>query len=611
MTSDEMMQYLREQFGGLGAITEYAPTAETYASGPGMGLVYGPDTSYIAGNRRLEPNDRRQNPETGFWNDPSEFITMLRPDSDAQSAENGGGWMGRYDKEGNMVGDPYYQYPQYSWLFDHMDELRTAAQIAAMIASGLPIDPATLGELGINTALSASELATNQALANVLASSSGDLAIDAGMAGLEGLGEAALGELGLESTFEVDLTDAINNLEQYRPNPWDAELPPDIQPNYEPTIDDIIKDSLSKEFPAEPPSAEPWQGEFDTPPSAEPPGAPPDLESASALGGISDAALGELGINTGLSATDLAANQGLAEVLAGSTEAALGELGINTALTADQLAGYKALAEGLSSTAGAADVLAGGGNAIGGGAGGLGGGATLPAGAEKFLTEAAKKALTSGLGTLLGAGVGAAAANDKGVTPMGLQSLEGGRTRAPRVQTGVRGTGGQGTVDYFTRPYEDTNEEAVNRAYLDLFGRNAEPAGLEFFSKGLDTGQITQQNLLEDIRRGAQNTDIDRLKLIGDRGYAAGGSINEGLGYLRSSEDGMADRINAVIDNRQPAKLSGGEFVIPADVVSHLGNGNSDAGAKQLHEFMSRIRKARTGTPKQGRKINPNKFMPK
>lgn len=79
--------------------------------------------------------------------------------------------------------------------------------------------------------------------------------------------------------------------------------------------------------------------------------------------------------------------------------------------------------------------------------------------------------------------------------------------------------------------------------------------------------------------------------------------------YLGGSTDGMADQIPATIDNRQPAALSDGEFVIPADVVSHLGNGNSDAGAKQLYGMMDRIRKARTGTTQQGKQINPNKFL--
>ena len=80
--------------------------------------------------------------------------------------------------------------------------------------------------------------------------------------------------------------------------------------------------------------------------------------------------------------------------------------------------------------------------------------------------------------------------------------------------------------------------------------------------------------------------------------------------YLRGETDGMADKIPSSIDNRQPAKLSHGEFVIPADVVSHLGNGNSDAGAKVLYKMMDRVRQARTGNKKQGRQINPAKFTP-
>jgi len=81
--------------------------------------------------------------------------------------------------------------------------------------------------------------------------------------------------------------------------------------------------------------------------------------------------------------------------------------------------------------------------------------------------------------------------------------------------------------------------------------------------------------------------------------------------YLGGPTDGMADRIPANIDGQQPAALSDGEFVIPADVVSHLGNGNSNAGANQLYNMMERVRKARTGNTEQGRQINPNQFMPR
>ena len=72
----------------------------------------------------------------------------------------------------------------------------------------------------------------------------------------------------------------------------------------------------------------------------------------------------------------------------------------------------------------------------------------------------------------------------------------------------------------------------------------------------------------------------------------------------------MADKVPATVDGVQPAALSDGEFVIPADVVSHLGNGNSEAGAKALYAMMEKIRKARTGTKKQGKKIDPRKMLP-
>ena len=90
-------------------------------------------------------------------------------------------------------------------------------------------------------------------------------------------------------------------------------------------------------------------------------------------------------------------------------------------------------------------------------------------------------------------------------------------------------------------------------------------------------------------------------------GLAHGGSAGQ---YLQGSTDGMADKLPTSIDGKQPAALSHGEFVVPADVVSHLGNGNSDAGAKKLYSMMDKIRQARTGTKKQGKQINPDKFMP-
>lgn len=88
-------------------------------------------------------------------------------------------------------------------------------------------------------------------------------------------------------------------------------------------------------------------------------------------------------------------------------------------------------------------------------------------------------------------------------------------------------------------------------------------------------------------------------------GYSDGGRMLKGPG------DGMSDSIPASIGGKQAARLADGEFVVPADVVSHLGNGSTDAGAKKLYGMMDKVRHARTGTKKQGKQIKADKYLPK
>ena len=94
-----------------------------------------------------------------------------------------------------------------------------------------------------------------------------------------------------------------------------------------------------------------------------------------------------------------------------------------------------------------------------------------------------------------------------------------------------------------------------------------------------------------------------------DTGGFTGGVMNAGGRYLSGTTDGMEDRVAGNVGSNDEVRLSHGEFVIPADVVSHLGNGNSDAGADHLHKFMDSIRKERTGNSKQGKQIDPNQFL--
>jgi hypothetical protein len=82
-------------------------------------------------------------------------------------------------------------------------------------------------------------------------------------------------------------------------------------------------------------------------------------------------------------------------------------------------------------------------------------------------------------------------------------------------------------------------------------------------------------------------------------------------GYLNGNGDGMSDSIPATIEGKQPARLADGEFVVPADVVSHIGNGSSKAGSKKLYAMMDKVRRARTGHTKQGKQINADRYLPK
>ena len=162
-------------------------------------------------------------------------------------------------------------------------------------------------------------------------------------------------------------------------------------------------------------------------------------------------------------------------------------------------------------------------------------------------------------------------------------------------------------------------QNAIKRKQDAYFNKPEEERSIEELQEIL-----TMQNMLKSGFYGAMGNrfgDEDKfykgMEELTDmqakyfRGMANGGLAELAKGrYLRSSSDGMADKIPATIDKTQPAALSGGEYVIPADVVSHLGNGNSDAGAKVLDKMMERIRKTRTGNGKQGKEIDPNKLLP-
>jgi hypothetical protein len=91
------------------------------------------------------------------------------------------------------------------------------------------------------------------------------------------------------------------------------------------------------------------------------------------------------------------------------------------------------------------------------------------------------------------------------------------------------------------------------------------------------------------------------------------GSYSDGGRLLRGPGDGVSDSIPAVIGKKQPARLADGEFVIPARIVSELGNGSTEAGARKLYAMMDRIQKARkksTGKNKVAHNSRSEKYLP-
>jgi hypothetical protein len=147
---------------------------------------------------------------------------------------------------------------------------------------------------------------------------------------------------------------------------------------------------------------------------------------------------------------------------------------------------------------------------------------------------------------------------------------------------------------------------------VDTRLQDAYTASLTRLKKGNKRANVDVAGLPAGIQAGALNMPTKQAAGGGIMqaslgGYAAGGNPR----LLRGPGDGMSDNIPATIGGKQPARLADGEFVVPADVVSHLGNGSTDAGAKKLHGMMDKVRMDRTGKKKQAPAVKPNKYIPK
>ena len=207
-----------------------------------------------------------------------------------------------------------------------------------------------------------------------------------------------------------------------------------------------------------------------------------------------------------------------------------------------------------------------------------------------------------------------AAENDKArQKAMGYTDIDQGFFDSPEFEDYLKTGRGIGTADIRYSPYFGeqgsgsigAEQDSLYESYLNRVGNTGYLQGGEQFKRAEGNDLSGQMFMAEQL------PSDEGVGSLLPANFAKGGIAQLKKGqYLNGASDGMADKVPANIDGVQEARLSDGEFVIPADVVSHLGNGNSDAGAKVLKGMMSRVRKARTGNTKQGKEIDPNKFIP-
>lgn len=112
----------------------------------------------------------------------------------------------------------------------------------------------------------------------------------------------------------------------------------------------------------------------------------------------------------------------------------------------------------------------------------------------------------------------------------------------------------------------------------------------------------------------ATTTPVETVQAAGGGmmhgGIASLGGYSDGGQLLRGPGDGVSDDIPATIGNKQPARLADGEFVVPARIVSELGNGSTDAGARKLYAMMDRIKASRSKAKNIAANTKADKHLP-
>jgi hypothetical protein len=171
---------------------------------------------------------------------------------------------------------------------------------------------------------------------------------------------------------------------------------------------------------------------------------------------------------------------------------------------------------------------------------------------------------------------------------------------------------GGGMVRHMVPKYGPVYMQAGGIANLGAAGAGPAPNEREIISAAISA--ILGKHPQPEIALGAflANYGEDALRDLVDRVRSGEmqQSAEKSEGKLAGPGDGMSDMIPASIEGQQDVLLSDGEYIVPADVVSGLGNGSTDAGAKALDEMKEKIRMARTGRSEQAPAVPQEEMMP-
>jgi hypothetical protein len=138
------------------------------------------------------------------------------------------------------------------------------------------------------------------------------------------------------------------------------------------------------------------------------------------------------------------------------------------------------------------------------------------------------------------------------------------------------------------------------------------PNDKELISNAVDAIQGRDRNPERTLAMFVSRYGEDALRDLVDRVQSGefGQNASTTEGQVSGIGDGMDDMIPATLEGDQDVVLSDGEFIVPADVVSGLGNGSTDAGSKSLYEMMDRVREMRTGGTAQPKQVPQEKMLP-